>query len=73
MVWRVNFESRVIGPSNESWNYVFIARYPDAEALLDLTTERVYQQAVKHPQATVLASRLQRFGELELRDLFSVF
>ena len=70
IVWRGNFESTVIGPSDESWDQVFIARYPNAGALLEMVTDTVYQQAVKHRQAAVLTSRLQRFGELELGDTF---
>ena len=70
IVWRGNFESTVIGPSDESWDQVFIARYPNAGAFLEMVTDPVYQQAVKHRQAAVLTSRLQRFGELELGDTF---
>ena len=70
IVWRGNFESTVIGPSDESWDQVFIARYPNAGAFLEMVTDPVYQQAVKHRQAAVLTSRLQRFGELELGNTF---
>jgi uncharacterized protein (DUF1330 family) len=70
IVWRGNFESTVIGPRDESWDQVFIARYPNAGAFLKMVTDPVYQQAVKHRQAAVLTSRLQRFGELELGDTF---
>ena len=70
IIWRGNFESTVIGPSDESWDQVFIARYPNAGAFLEMVTDPVYQEAVKHRQAAVLTSRLQRFGELELGDTF---
>ena len=70
IVWRGNFESTVIGPSDESWDQVFIARYPNAGAFLEMVTDPVYQQAVKHRQAAVLTSRLQRFAELELGNTF---
>ena len=70
IVWRGNFESTVIGPSDECWDQVFIARYPNAAAFLGMVTDPVYQQAVKHRQAAVLTSRLQRFGELELGNTF---
>ena len=49
---------------------MFIARYPNAGAFLEMVTDPVYQQAVKHRQAAVMTSRLQRFGELELGDTF---
>ena len=70
IVWRGNFESTVIGPSDESWDQVFIARFPNAGAFLEMLTDPMYQQAVKHRQAAVLTSRLQRFGELALGDTF---
>jgi uncharacterized protein (DUF1330 family) len=70
IIWRGNFESTLIGPSDESWDQVFIARYPNAGAFLEMVTDPVYQEAVKHRQAAVLTSRLQRFGELELGDTF---
>ena len=70
IVWRGNFESTVIGPSDESWDQVFIARYPNAGAFLEMVTDPVDQQAVKHRQAAVLTSRLQRFAELELGNTF---
>ena len=70
IIWRGKFESTVIGPSDESWDQVFIARYPNAEAFLEMVTDPVYQQAVKHRQAAVLTSRLQRFGELEFGNTF---
>ena len=38
----------------ESWDHVFIARYPNAGAFLAMVTDPVYQQAVKHRQAAVL-------------------
>jgi len=69
-VGRGNFESTGIGPSDESWDQVFIARYPNAGAFLEMVTDPVYLQAVKHRQAAVLTSRLQRFGELALGDTF---
>ena len=70
IVWHGNFESTVIGPSDECWDQVFIASYPNAAAFLEMLTDPVYQQAVNHGQAAVLTSRLQRFGELELGNTF---
>ena len=49
---------------------MFIARYPNAGAFLEMVTDPVYQDAVKHRQAAVLTSRLQRFGELKLGETF---
>jgi len=70
IIWRGNFEGTVIGPTHEHWDQVFIARYPSASAFLEMVTDPVYQQAVKHRQAATLTSRLQRFGELEPGDTF---
>lgn len=65
IIWRGSFESTVIGPTDEHWDHVFIARYPNASAFLEMVTDPIYKEAVKHRQAAVLTSRLQRFGELE--------
>ena len=70
IVWRGKFESTVIGPSDEAWDQIFIAQYPNARAFLEMVTDPVYQQAVKHRQAAVFTSRLQRFTELALGNTF---
>ena len=70
IIWRGKFEATVIGPTDERWDQVFIARYPSAAAFLEMVTDPVYQKAVKHRQAAILTSRLQRFGELALGDTF---
>ena len=50
----------LIGPSDEAWDDVFIARYPTAHAFLEMVTDPVYRQAVTHRQAAVVTSRLIR-------------
>lgn len=70
IIWRGVFEATVIGPTDELWDQVFIARYPSASAFLEMVTDPTYQQAVKHRQAAVLTSRLQRFGEMPVGDTF---
>lgn len=42
IVWRGNFESTIIGPSDESWDQVFIARYPNAGTFLEMVTDPAY-------------------------------
>lgn len=64
ILWRGSFESTLIGPEDERWDYAFIARYPTAGAFLAMVTDPDYQQAVKHRQAAVLDSRLVRMGEI---------
>lgn len=60
ILWRGGFQSMLIGPSDEAWNAVFIARYPDANAFLAMVTDPDYQRAVVHRQAAVKTSRLIR-------------
>jgi uncharacterized protein (DUF1330 family) len=60
IVWRGRPEAVLIGPQDERWDLVFIARYPTAGAFLQMVTDPQYRQAVKHRQAAVLDSRLIR-------------
>lgn len=64
ILWRGSFETTLIGPADERWDYAFIAYYPTAGAFLAMVTDPAYQQAVKHRQAAVLDSRLIRLGEI---------
>lgn len=63
IVWRGRYETMVIGPTDEVWDSVFIARYPNAHAFLEMVKDPDYQRAVIHRQAAVDTSRLIRFGE----------
>ena len=63
IVWRGGHENTLIGPEDERWDHVFVARYPTAGAFLEMVTDPVYREAVKHRQAAVLDSRLIRTGE----------
>lgn len=60
IVWRGVPEATLIGPRDEQWDVAFVARYPTAGAFLDMVTDPVYRDAVKHRQAAVLDSRLIR-------------
>ena len=60
ILWRGRFETTLIGPSDEAWDEVFIARYPDAHAFLAMVTDPAYKLAVVHRQAAVATSRLIR-------------
>lgn len=64
ILWRGTFETMLIGPSDERWDYAFIAFYPNAGAFLAMVTDPVYREAVTHRQAAVLDSRLIRLGEV---------
>ena len=70
IIWRGQFETVLIGPSDETWDEVFVARYPTAHAFLEMVTDPVYQQAVVHRQAAVKTSRLIRCGEAKTGTTF---
>lgn len=70
IVWRGDYEAMVIGPAQERWDAVFIARYPNAHAFLEMVTDPDYQRAVVNRQAAVATSRLIRLGETETGELF---
>ncbi len=65
ILWRGRFEAVLIGPSDEHWDAVFVARYPTAGAFLAMVTDPEYRLAVVHRQAAVLTSRLIRCGAAE--------
>ena len=65
VLWRGSFETVLIGPSDERWDFCFIARYPTAGAFLEMVTDPEYQKAVTHRTAAVEDSRLIRMGEIE--------
>lgn len=58
--WRGTFQTMLIGPTDEAWDAVFIARYPTAHAFLAMISDPEYQNAVVHRQAAVATSRLIR-------------
>jgi len=60
IIWRAGFECTLIGPADEAWDAMFIARYPNARAFLAMVTDPDYQKAVVHRQAAVRTSRLIR-------------
>lgn len=68
IIWRGAFESVLIGPAEEFWDAAFIARYPHSGAFLEMVTDPVYREAVKHRQAAVLTSRLIRTSELSSQN-----
>ena len=60
VVWSGMMEAMVIGPLAEHWDAMFIARYPNSGAFMEMVTDPVYRQAVVHRQAAVETSRLIR-------------
>ncbi len=70
ILWRGAFQTLLIGPANEMWDEVFIARYPTAHAFLEMVTDPVYQNAVIHRQAAVETSRLIHCAPSQAGDTF---
>ncbi|MDE4131546.1 DUF1330 domain-containing protein [Phaeobacter sp. QD34_3] len=60
IIWRGNWQTTLIGPADETWDEMFIARYPTAHAFLEMVTDPDYRKAVVHRQAAVATSRLIR-------------
>ena len=60
IVWRATMEAMLIGPDGERWDAIFVAEYPNSGAFLEMVTDPVYREAVKHRQAAVETSRLIR-------------
>lgn len=63
-VWVGRPDLVLTGPTDERWDLAFIAEYPSAHAFLEMVTDPVYRQAVKHRQAAVEDSRLIRMAPL---------
>ena len=54
----------LIGPSDEKWDFCFIAEYPNTEAFVSMVKDPDYREAVKHRQISVQDSRLIRMAPL---------
>jgi len=62
--WIGQPELTLIGPADETWDLAFIARYPTAQAFIDMLRDQGYQRAVRHRNAAVADSRLIRCADL---------
>jgi uncharacterized protein (DUF1330 family) len=71
IVWRGKPDIVLIGPSEERWDLVFVARYPSAAAFMEMVTDPDYRSAVKHRHAGVLDSRLVRLSDIPAGGGFS--
>ena len=63
--WIGAFEHMLIGPTDERWDFVFIAEYPNIDAFVEMIRDPVYREVVKHRQAAVQDSRLIRLKPLK--------
>jgi uncharacterized protein (DUF1330 family) len=70
ILWRGAYQATLIGPQDEAWDEVFIARYPTAHAFLEMVTDPDYQKAVIHRQAAVETSRLIRCAPTQSGEAF---
>lgn len=61
--WIGKGELVVIGAESDLWDLAFVARYPTAQAFVDMVKNPLYQRAVRHRNAAVADSRLIRFSE----------
>lgn len=71
ILWRGRFDLMLIGPSDETWDAMFIAHYPTAHAFLAMVSDPEYQKAVVHRQAAVKTSRLIRTQNAGPQDSFA--
>ncbi len=64
-VWIGKPELTLIGPSDETWDLAFIARYPTAQSFVDMLRDPDYQRATRHRTAATADSRLIRCAGLK--------
>ena len=69
--WRGEMLFSLIGPSDENWDFCFIAEYPSADAFVSMLKDPDYRDAMKHRQISVRDSRLIRMGPLSRGKNFS--
>ena len=70
ILWRGDWRTMLIGPQDERWDHVFVARYPSAHAFMAMVKDPAYAVAVVHRQAAVLTSRLIRCAPAEAGEVF---
>lgn len=70
ILWRGDWRCGLIGPDDERWDHVFVARYPSAHAFMAMVKDADYAQAVVHRQAAVADSRLIRCAPAPAGEVF---
>ncbi len=63
-LWIGRPELTLIGPAHEAWDLAFIARYPTAQAFVDMLRDPDYTFATRHRTAATADSRLVRCAAL---------
>ena len=71
IIWRGEMLLSLIGPSDEKWDFCFIAEYPSVEAFVSMVKDSDYREAMKHRQISVKDSRLIRMAPLSSGQNFS--
>ena len=71
IIWRGEMLFPLIGPSEEKWDFCFIAEYPNVGAFVSMVKNSNYREAMKHRQLAVLDSRLIRMAPLSSGKNFS--
>ncbi len=71
IIWRGEMLFPLIGPSEEKWDFCFIAEYPSAGAFVYMVKNSDYREAMKHRQLAVQDSRLIRMAPLSSGKNFS--
>ena len=67
VLWTAAPALTLIGPADEAWDMVFVARYPDAEAFLALIGDPDYIALTVHRTAALADSRLIRCKPIALQ------
>ena len=71
IIWRGEMLFSLIGPSEEKWDFCFIAEYPSIGAFVSMVKDPDYRKAMKHRQIAVKDSRLIRMAPLSSGKNFS--
>ena len=71
IIWRGEMLFSLIGPSEEKWDFSFIAEYPNISAFVSMLKDPDYREAMKHRQIAVKDSRLIRMAPLSCGKNFS--
>jgi uncharacterized protein (DUF1330 family) len=64
IVWQGSQSAMLIGPDDKDWHLAVLARYPSAQAFVDMASSDAYQAVVFHRTAALEDSRLIAMREL---------
>jgi len=70
IIWSSTPQLVLIGPTDEKWDLVFVAEYPNSAAFAEMVRNPGYQAIVVHRQAAVEDSRLIRLAPGESGKVF---